>query len=270
MNNNDYYVYIHRMADNRQVFYIGKGRLRRSNNKSSRSIFWKRVVAKHGYLVEKTQTNMKEDDALLLEMWLIAKYKHLGYRLCNKTLGGDGCLGMTMSDESKKKCGEKNIGRKWSDERKRKQSERLKGKKMNDVHRLKMSIIAKSRGFPNRKICDRVVTSSEGVTYSSLLEARKDMAKRFGFSDKSGNIGLCCNGSRSSAFGLNWSYGEDKPNAPIGSKGRVIQEITTGIFYKSIRDFCSKVGGVSKEAVKNHIQTKTSFNGYRWRYIDED
>lgn len=58
--NEDYYVYIHRRADNGQVFYIGKGRLRRANNKSLRSIFWKRLVSKYGYWIEKTQENMSE------------------------------------------------------------------------------------------------------------------------------------------------------------------------------------------------------------------
>lgn len=266
----DFYVYIHRRADNGQVFYIGKGRLRRSNNRSSRSIFWKRLVSKYGYWVEKPQENMREDEALLLEMWLIAKYKHLGYRLCNKTLGGDGCLGMMMSDEARRKCGEKNIGRKWSEERKIAQSIRLKGRKMSEDHKNKMSKIAKSRGFDNRKIPDRPVTSSEGVTYKSLIEARKDMAKRFGFSEKSGNIGLCCKGDRLNAFGLNWAYGDEKPSPAIGSKGRVIQELTTGLFYKSISDFCKNNDGFCKKKVKKCIDQGVFFKGLKWKYIDED
>ena len=270
----DFYVYLHRRADNGQVFYIGKGRLRRSNNKSLRSIHWKRTVAKYGYWIEKPQENMKEEDALLLEMWLIAKYLHLGYRLCNKTLGGDGCLGMTMSDETRRKSGAKNIGRKWTEERRLAQMEKAKGRKMSEESRKKMSIIAKERGFANRKISDRIVTSSEGKTYKSLMDARKDMAARFGFSEKSGNIGLCCNGSRGNAFGLNWAYGSERPKPPVGTRGRVIIEKTTGNYYKSASDFatCAKLIGVfiDGRTVTECLKDRRQYKGFEWSYLDED
>lgn len=269
----DFYVYIHRRADNGQVFYIGKGRLRRSNNKSLRSTHWKRTVAKYGYWIERPQENMKEEDALLLEMWLIAKYLHLGYRLCNKTLGGDGCLGMAMSDETRRKSGAKNIGRKWTEERRLAQMEKAKGRKMSESFKEKMSTIAKERGFANRKIPDRMVTSSEGKTYKSLLDARKDMAARFGFSEKSGNIGLCCNGTRNNAFGLNWAYGSERPKPPVGTKGRVIIEKTTGAYFKSAKSFSALVGlkGITVDCgtVLRCIKENRAYKGFSWGFIDD-
>lgn len=270
----DFYVYIHRRADNGQVFYIGKGRLRRSNNKSLRSIHWKRTVAKYGYWIEKPQQNMTEENALLLEMWLIARYLHLGYKLCNKTLGGDGCLGMKLTEESRKKCGIKNIGRKWSDERKLDQSKRFKGVKRSDEAKKKMSEIAKKRGFKNRKISDRPVTSSEGKTYKSLMDARRDMEARFGFSPKGGNIGTCCRGERNNAFGLNWAYGAQAPKPPTGSNGRVIKELTTNSYFRSATHFSNYARDelsiiIDGRTIAKCIRENRAYKGFKWGYIDE-
>lgn len=273
--NEDYYVYIHRRADNGQVFYIGKGRLRRANNKSLRSVFWKRLVSKYGYWVEKTQENMSEKDALLLEMWLIAKYMHLGYRLCNRTLGGDGCLGMSMSDESKRKCGIKNIGRKLSKEHIEKLREINRNRVLTKEQRDNLSIKAKLRGFPSRKISDKEVTSSEGITYKSLMDARRDMEERLGFSSKSANIGLCCSGDRGNAFGLNWSYGREIPNPPYGTIGRPIIETNTGKVYKSASQFSDIIRDtqgfkVDGRTVLRCIKEKRQYKGFNWRFLDEN
>ena len=95
----NFYVYIHRRATDSSIFYVGKGRGKRSNKYRGRSEWWKRTVEKHGLIVEIAQSNMIEEDAFLLESWLIAKFRHEGIPLVNMTDGGEGCTGLRYTDK---------------------------------------------------------------------------------------------------------------------------------------------------------------------------
>lgn len=87
----DYYVYLHRRGDNNEVFYVGKGRGRRSTTTSGRNKWWKNVYNKHGFSVEHVETGLCEEDAFSLEVELIKFYKENNHVLCNITCGGEGC-----------------------------------------------------------------------------------------------------------------------------------------------------------------------------------
>lgn len=88
-----YYVYTHIRLDKGTVFYVGKGRDKRAWIKRRGNAHWRSIVAKTEYSVEIVQSFMSEADAFLLEMWLIAKFRHSGLTLANKTDGGDGVSG---------------------------------------------------------------------------------------------------------------------------------------------------------------------------------
>lgn len=90
-----YYVYIHYRQDGVTPYYVGKGRGRRANDKGlgRRNIVWVRMSSKYGLIVDICQDNMIEDDAHLLEMWLIEKFRHEGFILANLTDGGEGTSG---------------------------------------------------------------------------------------------------------------------------------------------------------------------------------
>lgn len=70
---NRYYVYEHCRASDGAVFYVGKGSGRRAYSRT-RSEHWKRVVAKHGLVVNIVKDEMPEVCALTLERVLIARY----------------------------------------------------------------------------------------------------------------------------------------------------------------------------------------------------
>lgn len=70
----DFYVYIHRKKINGEVFYVGKGSGNRAWAKHGRSLFWKRVVAKHDYTVEIVINGVQEWFAFEHEKSLIAYY----------------------------------------------------------------------------------------------------------------------------------------------------------------------------------------------------
>lgn len=90
-----FYVYLHRRATDGRVFYVGKGKGRRAWDVAlkGRSILWRSCALKNGVAVEICQDGMSEDQAFLLEMWLIAKFRHEFSVIYNITDGGDGATG---------------------------------------------------------------------------------------------------------------------------------------------------------------------------------
>lgn len=132
---NEYYVYSWLRTDG-TPYYIGKG-IRR------------RAYAKHGYwfppedksrivIIEK---NLSEQAAWELETKLIAEYGREidGGILKNKTLGGDGCSGMTHSEETKAIIGEKSALKEYSEEYRAKISRSIKKKIRTPEHNKKIS-----------------------------------------------------------------------------------------------------------------------------------
>ena len=104
----DYYVYIHRRAHDKAVFYVGKGCGYRAWS-NLRSEFWKRTVAKYGYEVEIVISGLQEWAAFEFEQSLIAYYGRRNIKqglLINLTDGGEGNVGVIRSESSKRKMSE--------------------------------------------------------------------------------------------------------------------------------------------------------------------
>lgn len=71
-------VYLHRRKDNQEVFYIGKGTLSRTKDKTNRSKRWKQIVEESsGFQIEIYKDNLTEDEALTIETELIKQYGNL-------------------------------------------------------------------------------------------------------------------------------------------------------------------------------------------------
>ena len=86
-----YYVYLHRRATDGSVFYVGKGSCQRAwDVRRGYNAYWYGTAVKYGIIVEICQDGMSEDEAFLLEMWLIAKMRHIGERISNLSCGGEG------------------------------------------------------------------------------------------------------------------------------------------------------------------------------------
>lgn len=69
-----FYVYLHRKATTREVFYVGKGKGRRIYDTSRRNNAWKQVVKSCGIIREFYMTGIQEWYALELEANLIDYY----------------------------------------------------------------------------------------------------------------------------------------------------------------------------------------------------
>lgn len=139
---NEYYVYVHINKLTKDIFYVGKGKLRRAWAKTKRNKLWKNYIKENEYEIVILQDNMLENEALNLEMFLIKK---LGRdNLVNLTDGGEKGYGYIMSDEQKNRYrelfkGEKNpfYGKTHNEETRKKLSRinigRLKSEKAKQI-----------------------------------------------------------------------------------------------------------------------------------------
>ncbi len=155
-----FYVYEHWRLDRDECFYVGKGQGRRAYVRGGRNVHWTNIVSKldrigSGYEVRLVATGLTEDQAFSLEVERISFWKDK-VDLCNKTDGGDGVKGLTMSDETKKKMSDKAkgrpgvksmLGRKHSEETKKKMSAAHKGKKKTPEHAAKVGAVHKGKTF---------------------------------------------------------------------------------------------------------------------------
>jgi hypothetical protein len=99
-----YVVYLHKRADNGQVFYVGIGVKKRPKDKSNRNNFWHHVVNKYGYTVDIIHESLDRKTAEEYEKKYINEFgrRDLGKgNLVNLTDGGEGVLGVIKTDDEK-------------------------------------------------------------------------------------------------------------------------------------------------------------------------
>jgi hypothetical protein len=131
-----FYTYAHYKADTKEVFYIGKGTGQRRFQKTNRNTHWHNTVKKHGYTIELLAEFDVEQEALDHEVFLIWCFRDMGYKLVNKTDGGEGTSGMKHTDEAKAKMSAVHKGKPRLD---------LRGKKLSDEQKAKLSLALKGR-----------------------------------------------------------------------------------------------------------------------------
>ena len=148
------YVYRHIRLDNNIPFYIGIGndsRYTRANQRKNRSSHWNSIVNKTKYEVEILFEHDDYDFIKQKEIEFISLYGRSDLNqgsLCNKTNGGDGCLGLLHTEESKLKMSIPNKGKKISKEQRDKVSKFHKGKTLTEEHKLKISLSHKGKIQP--------------------------------------------------------------------------------------------------------------------------
>lgn len=98
------FVYVHLESDTGHPFYVGMGkRNTRPKQLYNRSKYHKNIVAKHGIRIELLVDNLTWENACFWEIRWIKALRDLGYRLVNKTNGGEGTVGCFPSEETKQK-----------------------------------------------------------------------------------------------------------------------------------------------------------------------
>ena len=146
------YVYIHKKADTKEVFYVGIGnqlKYRRAYQVTAnrRSKEWARVVEKHGVEVEIFADNLTREEAFEIEISLIKKYGRIDLGngcLVNMTKGGDGIY--ELSEEVKKR-NPRNRGQKRAEHASRITKEKLTGRVLSEEtkHKMRLSKLGKKQ-----------------------------------------------------------------------------------------------------------------------------
>jgi hypothetical protein len=135
-----YFVYQHFIPDSPTPFYIGKGMRNqngnsRANSKRNRNTYWHNIVNKYGYIVKITHKNICNEEACVIEKYLIDFYGRADMQkggLVNMTDGGEGSVNYKHTEESKLKIGKTSIGRNLGEKNP------MYGKKLSEEHRKKL------------------------------------------------------------------------------------------------------------------------------------
>jgi len=171
---NKHYIYFHKRADDGVIFYVGIGVGRRATAVKNRSDFWKRIVEKHGYIIEYPHKDISQEEAKQLEIHYISVLGRLDRgtgTLCNMTDGGDGRVGYECSEETKDKMRKAATGVKFTEERKRKIGEKSIERKSWSVLPIKKSEQHKKNLSKSRK--DKKAVVCYDVHFDSLSAAGK-------------------------------------------------------------------------------------------------
>jgi len=151
------YIYIHRTIENKNVFYVGKGKGHRAyeTRKGRHSDLWE-SFALNKYEIEIIECDLNEDDAFTLEVIYIAKYKSLGMAQANVTIGGRGI----------------NVDKRWWND---KISKALKGKQMpkGNLSKSYKDKITKDQlihYYLQRKLSTIEIGKIFGLSYGTIIE----------------------------------------------------------------------------------------------------
>ena len=161
-----FYTYIHKRADDGQIFYIGKGHGKRAWSKNH-SNWWKRVVNKHGYVVEFFKETLSENEAFNHETEMIAYGRKLGWPLVNITDGGDGVSGLNHSKRTKSLISKKMKKISQTPNFKKLVSERMKRFSQTSRGKQHMKLMAILAGRKNRE--------SGYASYRGKIQGKKNV-----------------------------------------------------------------------------------------------
>lgn len=193
---NIHYLYQHVRLDTDEVFYIGKGVQKKPNykyyrafDKKRRNNIWNNIVKKTEYRVEILFINLSEKECFNIETELITKYGKIYDKsgtLANYTNGGEGQL--RFHKNSKKQIEAANKARQvaWKLPKTKKQ-----------IEAVTQNIL---KANPEKKVLQYDLNMNLLNEFKSLAEAARNIKGNHG------NISMCCQGKRKTAYKFIWKY----------------------------------------------------------------
>jgi hypothetical protein len=214
-----FYTYAH-YKPNGELFYIGKGQGFRAYTKSRKNKHWQKIVEKYGKPIVQILANWNtEKEALDHEILLIDCFKSMGYKLANKSSGGEGSSGYKHTEESKLKMSESLKGRTvWN-----------KGVPMSEDTRIKLKSSLNGRSVWNK-----------GVPMSEEQKQKLSLAKK---------------GKTSPRKGAKHTD-ETKLKMSKSHKGKILSEETRKKISVCSKNLSDETRKKLSEAVTNYWKTK--------------
>jgi len=166
-------VYTHTRPDTNVVFYAGIGVISRPYSKHRRNKHWNGIVAKNNgdFIVTMVCEDMPWNLCCAFERALIKVYGRIDKgtgTLCNQTDGGDGTIGVILTDEARKRKSQACMGRIQTAETRAKISKSNSGRPRSPELRQRLSLAnmgnslsAESRKLISNKLKGTVRTSEE-------------------------------------------------------------------------------------------------------------
>lgn len=283
-NERTYCVYKHTTPSGK--VYIGQTkqepekRWQNGNGYKNNEHFWK-AIKKYGWdniKHEILKINLTKPEADDIEKTYIALYQsnisNFGY---NKTDGGDGHLGYSPTEETRKKISSTLTGHEVSDETRQKLSIAQKGKPKNYteeyLQRLREERIGKPLSEKHMSAISKSVLCIEtGIIYKSCREAGRMTGIDYN--------AICnvCNHKYGfkTAGGYNWCYvnnynAEEYVKNTVSNRPKEVICIETKEVYISLLD-AQKNTGISASAISNCCKGKYGFKtagGYHWCFLEE-
>lgn len=178
------YVYRHIRLDKNQPFYIGiskndkYGSRRRAKSNYGRNVIWRRIIEKSDYEVEIIMDGLTWDEAKQKEIEFIKLYGRINNNtgiLSNMTDGGEGGLGVVVSEETRKKRSEISKRNGISKATREKMAQKLRGRPLPDWQRKLLSEAGKGKNmsWSWKKIDQYDLNGNFIQTFDSITSAAK-------------------------------------------------------------------------------------------------
>lgn len=199
INNNIYYIYIWKIKETGEIFYVGKGSGNRYKSMKDRNEYFKNIIKKHECEVEIIHKNLEENEAYDLEKKIGLELKEKGLAKACYVLGKTEKFisnetkkkiskkvksnpnrywqGKSFSDEHKEKLRLSKLGTKQSEETKKKRSQSLIGHFVSDETRKKISdsrLGEKNPIYGRKQSIETIEKRSKKLTGHKVTEETKN------------------------------------------------------------------------------------------------
>lgn len=259
------YVYRHIRLDKNQPFYIGiskndkYGSCKRAKSDYGRNVIWRRIVEKSDYEIEIMMDGLTWDEAKQKEIEFIKLYGRINNNtgiLSNMTDGGEGGLGVVVSEETRKKRSEISRRKGISRETREKMAQKLRGRPLPDWQRKLLSEAGKGKNVSWcwRKIDQYDLSGNFIQTFDSLTSAAKILGVQ------QGNITKVLAKKRNHTGGFIFLYhGEILNSTSVHSNKKNIRRkvvnLSTGEIYDTLAEAARK-NGIKYACLKERMKKK--------------
>lgn len=208
------------------------------------------------------------------EKFWIAQLKCWGFRLFNKTNGGEyGVTGYKHTEEAKRKISESQTGKKFSKEWRENISESRRGIKFSDEHIKNLSLAHK--GKPSKLIKSILQIDIKTGDILNKFDSITEAYKYLGVPDTSSQISIACKNKVKIAYNYYWCYSNNYDNFVFKEYHRIYNPIlkfdNNGTLIKEYPNIieAAKENNLKQSSISHALSEESSCGGFIWFHKDK-